>query len=101
MVAEREVTYQVNGQPVTYKYRRLRYGEYQQIMGSIGQVELVGGVTRSKVDTTKMIDELMKKAVSGAVDFHELDMVDGLDLQEKVLEFNGMGGNQPSFRPES
>lgn len=99
-MSERVETYQVDGRQVEFKLRRLKFGEYQKIVGTIGQVELINGTTRGRIDTTKLVDELMKATVSGEVDFHQLDVADGLDLQEKVLAFNGMGGIE-NFRTES
>jgi hypothetical protein len=95
MVAEQEVEYNVDGKKVQFKIRRIKYGEYQKIIASAGNVELIGGVSKSKIDTMKLVDEIMKISVTGTMDYHELDVQCGTDLQAKVMAFNGMGVEEP------
>ena len=97
MVAEQVVEYEIDGKKVQYTIKRITYGAWQKVMGTIGGVEYIGGVTKSKIDVIKLTDELMKVAVTGTPDYHELSMADGQDLQAKVLSFNGMG-EQGTFR---
>ena len=91
MGATKEVEYTLDGKTVKFIIKKINYGEYQKIASSAGNMELIGGQTRGKIDTTKFADEVMKAAVSGPVDFHQLDVGDGIDLQTKVFDFNGMG----------
>jgi len=91
--------YKIDGKDVPFEIRRVNFGEYQRAIQSATKSEMIGNLAKSSIDTTKMIDELMKVSVSGPVDFHLLDMQDGMDLQEKVLAYNGMG-DKSSFRPE-
>ncbi len=101
MGAKKELEYSVDGKVVKFTIRRITYGEYQKIIAGFSQVELIGGnATRSKVDTTRLVDEIMKISVSGDTDYHDLDVSDGIDLQREVLEINGMG-DTPSFRPNA
>jgi hypothetical protein len=103
-MSEIETEYVVNGKPTKFYIRRLKFGEYQKAMGSMSTVELMGGISRGKLDMTKLVDELMKASVraeDGKTDFHELDVTDGLDLQAKVLEYNGMGSTPGTFREEA
>lgn len=102
-MATEEVEYQVEGKTAKFRIRQVKYGEWQKVMraSGTGNVEMIGNTTKGRIDTTQLTDELMKLAVEkmGDVDFHDLTAVDGMDLQDRVLELNGMGKRQP-FRAE-
>ncbi len=102
-MAEQEAVYQVDGKELKYKIKRVKYGDWQKVMQSSGSgnVELLGNITKGKIDTTRLMDDLMKLSVESlsGVDFHDLPMACGMDLQEKVLSFNGMNEQKP-FRSE-
>jgi hypothetical protein len=99
-MAENEVVYEVNGKQTKFTYRRITFREYQKAMSSVGNVELLGGTTRSKFDLIKVMDEIMKASVVGesGADFHDLSVVDGTDLQNRVMVLNGLGGGVEPFR---
>lgn len=97
-----EVEYQVDGKPTKFRIRVVKYGEWQKVMKDTGSgsVEMLGNITKGKVDTVRLMDEIMKLAVSGDIDFHELSAGDGMDLQDRVLAVNGMKTSQPFRAPQ-
>lgn len=98
-----KVEYELNGKRVTFTIKKVTYGQWQKVMSASGSgnVELLGNVTKGRIDTTKMTDELMKIAVSSdsGADFHDLSMADGMDLQDRVMVVNGLSQNEP-FRAQ-
>jgi hypothetical protein len=100
-MAEQEVEYEIDGKMVKFHLRRVKFGEWQKVMQNTGSgnVEMLGNITKGKIDTTRLMDDLMKLSVTGDRDFHDLSIGDGMDLQNKVLDLNGMG-EKKSFRVE-
>lgn len=97
MGAEKSIEFEYEGKKVKFTIKRLSYGQYQKAVASATSMDLLGNVAKGKIDSTKMIDEMMKSCVSGEMDYHLLDAVDGIKLQEEMMKFNGLGG-EGNFR---
>ncbi len=81
-----EVT--INGEKKTIKVEKVKFGVYMRLLRKCTKTEMLGSELKSTLDTTEYRWEMLKASVGNQINIEELDVPEGLRLEQIITELN-------------